>query len=233
MEFPILFPKNPIFLIAVLSSSSVLYGCNTPATFHDGLASASRPKRNAETASKALSPLSLPASQLAATDPGKLAKTTATSPTAPTAHGPRKSRLPAVTLVSKKELVSLKNSLTPNHKESTMQYAEPTTRSTGKVEHVTTGDFQEMVLDSDIPVLVDFYADWCGPCRRLSPVLDELARDMPHAQVVKVNVDDSPELAGQYRISSIPAVMVFKDGAVVAQHAGLADKSALERMLRE
>ena len=101
----------------------------------------------------------------------------------------------------------------------------------GKVEHVDSGSFQGNVLEADVPVLVDFYADWCGPCRMLAPALDKLARETPDARVVKVNIDKSPQLAAEYRVSSIPTVMVFKDGSVVARHTGMADRKTLQRLL--
>ncbi len=104
-------------------------------------------------------------------------------------------------------------------------------RSGSHVEHIGEKDFQEKVLDSEGPVLVDFYADWCGPCRMLVPLLEELASQDSNAKIVKVNVDSSPELAARYRVSSIPSLKVFKGGKVVAHHVGLADKRKLESML--
>jgi thioredoxin 1 len=108
-------------------------------------------------------------------------------------------------------------------------HAEPVTY--GTVLHVDTSQFQQEVLDTDAPVLVDFYADWCGPCRRLAPTLEKLARQRPDAKIVKVNIDHSPELAKRYQIQSIPAVMVFRQGTVAARKVGLADAATLERML--
>ena len=99
------------------------------------------------------------------------------------------------------------------------------------VEHANEADFARLVLQSDVPVLVDFYADWCGPCRTLAPVLEEVARETPHAKVVKVNVDQNPQLAARYGISSIPSVIVFKQGKVATRHTGLASKSQLKTML--
>jgi thioredoxin 1 len=101
------------------------------------------------------------------------------------------------------------------------------------VVHADEKTFRKEVLDAEVPVLVDFYADWCGPCRVLGPVLEELARETPHAKIVKVNVDDSPRLAGQYRVSSIPNLLVFKDGRVVDQQVGLASKQHLKSLLVE
>lgn len=100
-----------------------------------------------------------------------------------------------------------------------------------RVELADAKTFDRQVLDSDIPVMVDFYADWCGPCRALGPVLDELAQETPNAKIVKVNVDDSPELAGQYGVSSIPNLLVFKQGRVVDQQVGLASKQQLKSLL--
>jgi thioredoxin 1 len=101
----------------------------------------------------------------------------------------------------------------------------------GKVEHIGTDDFQQHVLDADVPVLVDFYAEWCGPCRKLAPVLDQVAQASPHAKVVKVNIDESPQLAAKFGVSSIPTLLVFRDGSAVAQHTGLADRQTLQRLL--
>jgi thioredoxin 1 len=104
-------------------------------------------------------------------------------------------------------------------------------RQTGTVEHVDASEFSQQVLRSDVPVLVDFYADWCGPCRALTPTLDRIARETPNARVVKVNIDDSPQVAKRYGVKSIPTVMVFKNGEAVARHTGLADESSLLQML--
>jgi thioredoxin len=113
----------------------------------------------------------------------------------------------------------------------TMTATQSQPASHGRVEHVNTDNFKGNVLDADVPVLVDFYADWCGPCRMLAPALDKLARETPDARVVKIDIDKSPQLAARYRVSSIPTVMVFKDGSVVARHTGLADQKTLQRLL--
>jgi thioredoxin 1 len=105
------------------------------------------------------------------------------------------------------------------------------TKQQGKVLYADEANFAELVLASDIPVLVDFYADWCGPCRMLAPVLEELASETDEAKIVKVNVDDSPRLAARYRIRSIPSLKVFDGGKVVDEHVGMASKSQLKTML--
>jgi thioredoxin 1 len=102
----------------------------------------------------------------------------------------------------------------------------------GKVQHANEESFSQQVLRADVPVLVDFYADWCGPCQRLGPTLDEIARETPNARVVKVNVEDSPRLAARYGVDSIPSLKVFKNGEVVAEHIGLASKPQLQALLR-
>lgn len=100
-----------------------------------------------------------------------------------------------------------------------------------KVQHANETNFDSLVLKSDVPVLVDFYADWCGPCQRLAPTLEELAGETPEARIVKVNVEDSPNLAAQYGIDSIPSLKVFKHGAVTEQLVGLANKNQLKSMI--
>jgi thioredoxin 1 len=109
--------------------------------------------------------------------------------------------------------------------------ATRTPRSTGKVEHVGESDFESTVLGSSEPVLVDFYADWCGPCRKLAPVLDRVARDTPSAKVVKVNIDHNPGLARTYGVRSIPTLLVFKDGQPVARRQGWNDQDSLQSLL--
>jgi thioredoxin 1 len=99
------------------------------------------------------------------------------------------------------------------------------------VLHANEESFGDEVLKSQVPVLVDFYADWCGPCRALGPVLEEVARETPDAKVVKVNVDESPQLAAEYGISSIPNLLVFEDGKIAGQQVGLASKQQLKSLL--
>ncbi len=105
------------------------------------------------------------------------------------------------------------------------------TRTPREVEHADAASFERQVLRSEVPVLVDFYADWCVPCRTLAPTLEELAREMPDAKIVKVNVDQSPQLAARYRVSSIPSLLVFNSGEVTAEHVGVASKDRLKALL--
>ena len=103
--------------------------------------------------------------------------------------------------------------------------------SQGTVHHADESNFDQLVLNSDVPVLVDFYADWCDPCRMLAPVLEELAKETSDARIVKVNVDHAGQLASRYGIESIPSLKVFKDGKVVDEHVGLANKAHLKSLL--
>lgn len=95
---------------------------------------------------------------------------------------------------------------------------------------LTKNNFEEEVLKSDIPVLVDFWASWCGPCRMLAPVIAEIAEERSDIKVGKVNVDDEPELAMQYRIEAIPTVFAFKNGTAVAKSLGYKAKADLLKM---
>lgn len=103
--------------------------------------------------------------------------------------------------------------------------------SRAKVLYASQSDFDQVVLQSAVPVLVDFYADWCAPCRAMSPVLDELAGAMPETRVVKVNIDENPDLATRYRINAIPSLVAFRDGQVSARHTGMADLKQLRGLL--
>jgi thioredoxin 1 len=106
-----------------------------------------------------------------------------------------------------------------------------TLQANHKIEHVDASTFNEKVLQSAVPVLVDFYAEWCGPCKALAPVLEDFARENPDAKIFKVNVDENHELANRYRIESIPSLLVFKSSELSARHMGFADKAALKQLV--
>lgn len=97
--------------------------------------------------------------------------------------------------------------------------------------HVTSEDFQSNVLDSDKPVLVDFWAEWCGPCRMVAPTLDEIADENQKVQIAKVNVDHEQDLAYRYQVSSIPTFILFKNGEVADRMMGAMPKSAFESFI--
>ena len=101
-----------------------------------------------------------------------------------------------------------------------------------EIKHVKASEFNNEVLKADKPVLVDFWADWCGPCKMLSPVIDEIAKEYEgKAKICKVNVDDEMGLAQQYRVMSVPTVLVFKNGQVSGTSVGYVGKEKLTEML--
>ena len=104
----------------------------------------------------------------------------------------------------------------------------------GNVQELTAANFDEAVLKSAKPVLVDFWAVWCGPCRQVAPVVEALATKWGETvRVGKVNVDDHPSIAEKYNIMSIPTLMLFKDGAVVERVIGFASQAALEQKFQQ
>ena len=99
------------------------------------------------------------------------------------------------------------------------------------VMKVNKDNFDAEVISSDKPVLVDFYADWCGPCRMVSPIVDEIAAEHPEYKVVKVNVDEDPDLAIRFAVMSIPSLFVIKGGEIAAQSVGAKTKAQILAML--
>lgn len=99
------------------------------------------------------------------------------------------------------------------------------------VLEVTGASFEKEVLQSDRPVLADFYADWCGPCKMLRPILEEISDDRQDVKVVSINIDEEDELAEQFDVSAIPCVVLIRDGMEVDRSVGLKPREALEELL--
>lgn len=99
------------------------------------------------------------------------------------------------------------------------------------VINIDRSNFSQEVLQSDKPVLLDFWAAWCGPCRRVSPIIEEIASERADIKVCKINVDEQPELASQFRIMSIPTLMVVEDGKVVNEVRGAVPKHQILGMI--
>ncbi|NLL45758.1 MAG: thioredoxin [Clostridiales bacterium] len=96
---------------------------------------------------------------------------------------------------------------------------------------ITKDNFENEVIKSDKPVLLDFWAEWCGPCRMVSPVIDEIAGEVQTAKVGKINVDEQPELASAFKVMSIPTLVVMKDGKVISTTVGAKPKADILKML--
>ena len=100
--------------------------------------------------------------------------------------------------------------------------------------NITKSNFEKEVISSEIPVVLDFWATWCGPCKMLSPVLDELAAEYSdRARICKVNVDDEPELSARFGIANVPTLIFLKNGEILKKTVGYREKDELEGMLKE
>jgi thioredoxin 1 len=100
-----------------------------------------------------------------------------------------------------------------------------------KVLHINKDNFHQEVLNSEKPVLLDFFASWCGPCRMVGPILDEIAEEREDIKVCKVDIDEQPELASRFRIMSVPTLMVLKEGSIVDQSVGAKPKHQILAMV--
>lgn len=100
-------------------------------------------------------------------------------------------------------------------------------------QHITDEQFEKVVLKADKPVMVDFFADWCGPCKLAAPILDELSEEQKDVTIVKMNVDEYPEASRKYGVMSIPTVIMFNKGEEVTRQIGFSGRAGYEKMIEE
>ena len=100
-----------------------------------------------------------------------------------------------------------------------------------KVLHLNDSDFENEVINSDVPVLLDFWATWCGPCKMIAPSLDELSEEMPNVKFVKIDIDKNSGYAGQLGIMSIPTLLIYKNGEVVGKQVGAIPKDSIKNFI--
>ncbi len=131
--------------------------------------------------------------------------------------------------INKKGIEYIQGSQNISNVETTINEKEEDSMDVKKVNDET---FEQEVLKSNIPVLVDFYADWCGPCKMLSPTVDEVAQENDDIKVVKVNVDESQNTAIKYQVMSIPTLVVIKNGNEVNRSVGVIDKEEVLNMIK-
>lgn len=98
--------------------------------------------------------------------------------------------------------------------------------------NLTQNNFDEYIVNSDLPVVVDFWASWCGPCKMMAPVVEEVAKDYPDVKVCKVNVDEEPELSNAFKIVSIPTIVVIKNGEIIDSVVGYRPKEDIEKIIK-
>jgi thioredoxin 1 len=102
------------------------------------------------------------------------------------------------------------------------------------VAPVNTGSFSKEVLESNVPVMVDFYAEWCGPCKMMSPVIDKIAENLNgKLKVMKLDTDDSPEIATKYQIMGVPTLIIFKEGQPIAKNVGYLNEQNMNAFVKQ
>ncbi|MDO5559454.1 MAG: thioredoxin [Oscillospiraceae bacterium] len=97
--------------------------------------------------------------------------------------------------------------------------------------HISSDNFQTEVMESDKPVMIDFYADWCGPCKMFAPVVDEAADEINNAKICKINIDECPELARQFNVTHVPTVVIVNNSSVVSTQTGAISKKQIMQLL--